>query len=772
MPTVTLADNNSIEIPSEIVQKLGLVPGDALSLEELNGELVMRPIRVEATVPLKPAVTSGKSLNDAIARKNLAIGIQFIKGIGPKLAALLEKKDIRTIEDALYLLPLRYEDRRQLLSIASLRPGQSAVFSGAVLSAEESRTKSGRNVFEVLIQDDSGTIACKWFSANAVWMKRTWKIGRIGVFTGEVSQFGYQREVHHPDVEWLPEGKDLASLLAADPANFGRIVPVYPLTEGIHQKTMRRVMREVVAGYLDNIDSVVPHDLCPAGFPSLREALGQVHVPPPESDLADLNNGATSAHQALAFDEFFFWELGLALKKHGVALEEGIAFNVTHRYTKELVRILPFELTAAQRRVLAEIKADMMAPHPMHRLVQGDVGSGKTLVALMAALIAVENDYQVAIMAPTEILAEQHWHTIHRWCHQMEIEVILLTGGLKGKAKKDALDRVAGGQARIVIGTHAVIQDKVDFARLGLGIIDEQHRFGVLQRGILKKKGTNPDILVMTATPIPRTLAMTLFGDLDLSVIDEMPPGRIPIETRIFFESRRSQLYDMMRDQVRLGRQVFVIYPLVEESEKMDLKAATIMAEHLQSDIFPDLHIGLLHGRLSPMEKEKVMSAFIAHEFQVLVATTVIEVGIDVPNATMMVIEHAERFGLSQLHQLRGRVGRGKEKSFCILMSSGKMSEDGEKRLRVMESTGDGFRIAEADLEIRGAGDFLGTRQAGMPDFRVANILRDGSLLERARLAAFTLLEGDPDLALPANRALHNELLRRWGTRLELGTIG
>ncbi|MFZ4860014.1 MAG: helicase-related protein, partial [Desulfuromonadaceae bacterium] len=287
-----------------------------------------------------------------------------------------------------------------------------------------------------------------------------------------------------------------------------------------------------------------------------------------------------------------------------------------------------------------------------------------------------------------------------------------------------------------------------------------------------KKKGTNPDILVMTATPIPRTLAMTLFGDLDLSVIDEMPPGRIPIETRIFFESRRSQLYDMMRDQVRLGRQVFVIYPLVEESEKMDLKAATIMAEHLQSDIFPDLHIGLLHGRLSPMEKEKVMSAFIAHEFQVLVATTVIEVGIDVPNATMMVIEHAERFGLSQLHQLRGRVGRGKEKSFCILMSSGKMSEDGEKRLRVMESTGDGFRIAEADLEIRGAGDFLGTRQAGMPDFRVANILRDGSLLERARLAAFTLLEGDPDLALPANVALHNELLRRWGTRLELGTIG
>ena len=772
MLTVTLSENNSIAIPSGILKKLAIAPGDSLSLEEVNGELVMRPIRVAVESPTAPVVTAGKSLNNAIARKNLGVGIQFIKGIGPKLAALLEKKDIRTVEDALYLLPLRYEDRRQLFQISSLRPGQSAVFSGAVLSADESRTKSGRTVFEVLIQDDSGTIACKWFSANAVWMKRTWKIGRIGVFTGEVSQFGYQREVHHPDVEWLPEGKDLASLLAADPANFGRIVPVYPLTEGIHQKTMRRVMREVVTGYLANVESVVPFDLCPAGFPSLREALGQVHAPPPEADLADLNAGATPAHQALAFDEFFFWELGLALKKRGVLQEEGIAFQVTHRYTKELVRILPFELTAAQRRVLAEIKADMMAPHPMHRLVQGDVGSGKTLVALMAALIAVENDFQVAIMAPTEILAEQHWHTIHRWCHQMGIEVILITGALKGKAKKDALERIADGLARIVIGTHAVIQDKVEFARLGLGIIDEQHRFGVLQRGLLKKKGSNPDILVMTATPIPRTLALTLFGDLDLSVIDEMPPGRIPIETKVFFESRRSQLYDMMRDQVRLGRQLFVVYPLVEESEKTDLKAATIMAEHLQADIFSDLRIGLLHGRLTPVEKETVMAAFTAQEFHILVATTVIEVGIDVPNATMMVIEHAERFGLSQLHQLRGRVGRGREKSYCILMTSGKMSEDGEKRLRVMESTGDGFRIAEADLEIRGAGDFLGTRQAGMPDFRVASILRDGSLLERARLSAFALLELDPDLLCPANVPLHDELLRRWGTRLELATIG
>ncbi len=772
MTIVRFTENNSITIPTEIIKKMGLVPGDSLALEEANGELVARLVRPGVALSEKPDAAVGKSLKDTISRKNLETGIQFIKGIGPKLAALLEKREIRTVEDALYLLPLRYEDRRRLIPISSLSPGQSAVFSGTVLSADVATTKSGRRVFEAMVRDESGTIVCKWFHANTVWMKRTWKVGRIGIFSGEVNQFGYQREVHHPDVDWLPEGGGIQSLLDSDPANFGRIVPVYPLSEGIHQKTMRRVMREVVSGFLSNIESVVPSELCPPNFPPLREALGQVHLPPPEADLTGLNCGETPAHKALAFDEFFFWELGLARKKRGVAMEVGVAFQVTHRYTKELVRILPFELTNAQRRVLAEIKADMMAPHPMHRLVQGDVGSGKTLVALMAALIAVENDYQVAIMAPTEILAEQHWHTIHRWCGQMGLEVTLITAGLKGKAKKEALERVANGSARIVIGTHAVIQEKVEFAKLGLGVIDEQHRFGVLQRGILKKKGINPDILVMTATPIPRTLAMTLFGDLDLSVIDEMPPGRIPIETKVFFESRRAQLYDMIRKEVSQGRQVYVIYPLVEETEKTDLKAASQMAEHLQADVFPGLRVGLLHGRLTPVEKEAVMASFTSRAFDILVSTTVIEVGIDVPNATLMVIEHSERFGLSQLHQLRGRVGRGKEKSYCILMTTGKLSEDGEKRLRVMESTNDGFRIAEADLEIRGPGDFLGTRQAGMPDFRVANILRDGTLLEKARQAAFNLLERDPELADPAHSPLQAELLRRWGKRLEIATIG
>ena len=779
MLTITISENRSLSIPAEFLGKLGLKPGDPVSVEEGEGGLVVRAARTPHLHPHPercPAVIIEReslNLQNAIARKNLQTRMQFIKGVGPKLSELLEKRGVTTVEDALYLLPHRYEDRRELVPIARLRPGQTQVFTGSVTTAEATATKGGRRVFEAIVRDKSGSIVLKWFNANAVWMKRTWKIGRMGVFTGEVSQFGYQREVHHPDVEWLAEGQDVYAVLAADPVNFGRIVPVYPLTEGLSQKIMRRVMKEMLDNFVESVQELVPAEILKRlSFPGLRQSLRAIHLPPPEAELEDLNQGRTPAHRAIAFDEFFFWELGLALKKRGVTLEGGIAFQVTHRYTKQLAKMLPFELTPAQRRVLTEIKNDMMAPHPMHRLVQGDVGSGKTLVALMAALVAVENGYQVAIMAPTEILAEQHWHTIHHWCTELGIESVLITSGMKGKVKSAALERVADGNAQIVIGTHAVIQDKVEFAHLGLGIIDEQHRFGVLQRGILKKKGINPDILVMTATPIPRTLAMTLFGDLSLSVIDELPPGRIPVETRIFFESRRTQAYDIIREEIKKQHQAYVIYPLVEETEKSDLKAATQMAEHLERDVFPDLRIGLLHGRLSPDEKEAVMGSFKVHELDILVATTVIEVGIDVPNATVMVIEHAERFGLSQLHQLRGRVGRGGAKSRCILLTPGKLSEDGEKRLRVMEATSDGFRIAEADLEIRGPGDFLGTRQSGMPDFRVANILRDGSILDEARKVAFELLEQDPELSSSGNATLREELLRRWGQRLELAAIG
>lgn len=698
--------------------------------------------------------------------------MQFIKGVGPRYSSLLEKRNVHTVEDALFLLPLRYEDRRELLAIQKLRPGQSAVFSGTVLSADTGTTRGGRKFFEAVIGDNSGTILCKWFNANPVWMKRTWQVGRRGVFSGEVNQFGFQRELHHPDVDWLPDNADVQAVLDADPINFGRIVPVYPLTEGLSQKVLRRIMRQVIDAFLHDVENVVPPALLPAGCLPLQDALRSVHLPSNDARLDELNSGRTPAQQSLAFDDFFYWELGQALKKRGIEREDGIAFNVTHRYTKELVKLLPFELTAAQKRVLAEIKHDMISPHPMHRLVQGDVGCGKTLVALMAALIAVENEYQVAIMAPTEILAEQHWHTMHRWCSQLGIELVLVTAGIKGKLKKDVLQRIASGTAQVVIGTHAVIQDSVDFFRLGLGIIDEQHRFGVLQRSVLRKKGQNPDILVMTATPIPRTLAMTLFGDLSLSVINELPPGRSAIDTRIYFEQRRSQVYDMIRAEVAQGHQAYFICPLVEETEKSDLKAAVQMALHLQQDIFPDMKIGLLHGRMSPDEKESVMASFKSGELDLLVATTVIEVGIDVPNATLMVIEHAERFGLSQLHQLRGRVGRGTAPSRCILLTQNALSEDSQKRLHVMETTCDGFCIAEADLSIRGPGDFLGTRQSGMPDFRVANILRDQNLLESARQAAEKLLESDPELKSGSGPRIHEELLYRWGNRLELAAIG
>lgn len=776
---VFLDSANRIVIPEELLETLGIKPGDPLVLEPVDGVLQLRSLG-NAPAELSTAASAagsagdnGKSLADNIRKKNLQTGMQFIRGVGPKLAELLQKRGVRNVEDALYLLPLRYEDRRELVPIRSLRPGATQVFSGRVLTADSATTKGGRRFFEAVVGDDSGQIALKWFHGNALWMKRTWKAGRQGVFTGEVSFFGFQREVHHPDVEWLNEGVAPKDVLTRDPVNFGCIVPVYPLTEGLQQKPMRKVMREVVRLYLDSVENLLPEKFLQEGdYLPLRKAMAQLHLPPPDTGLNELNQGCTRAHRSLAFDEFFFWELGLALKKKGVALEQGIAFQVTHRYTKQLAKLLPFELTAAQRRVLSEIKSDMMAPHPMHRLVQGDVGCGKTLVALMAALIAVENGYQVAIMAPTEILAEQHWHTMHRWCAQLGIETVLVVSGLKGKEKASVIARIADGTAQIVIGTHAVIQEKIEFARLGLGIVDEQHRFGVLQRGVLRKKGTNPDILVMTATPIPRTLAMTLFGDLSLSVIDELPPGRTPVETGIFFESRRQQVYRLIREEVAKGHQAYLIYPLVEETEKSELKAATQMAAHLERDVFPDLRLGVLHGRMSPEEKEVVMTSFKDRELDILVATTVIEVGIDVPNATVMVIEHAERFGLSQLHQLRGRVGRGTAVSRCILLTLGRLSEDGEKRLRVMESTNDGFRIAEADLEIRGPGDFLGTRQAGMPDFRVANILRDGKILEQARKAAFGLLEADPDLSLPGHGVLRDELLRRWGQRLELAAIG
>lgn len=766
MTTLKIEKDNLLRLPQELLDSLAIsVDGEFDAALDEGGRLVLTPLKRS-----HPQVQS--ALFNLVKRKNLSTGMQLIKGVGPKLVEAFERLNIKTVEDALFLLPNRYEDRRELREVSRLRSGHTEVFEAVVISATVSSTRGGRKQYEVIVGDGTATVSLKWFNFNAVWMKKAWHPGRRGIFTGEVNQFGFHREIHHPEVEWLAADEDIAAVMARDPAAYGRIVPVYPLTEGLHQKVMRHVMKQVVDSFAGDVESYINqeilsrHHLIP-----LAEALREAHFPSLEADMAQINSGATPAHHSLAFDEFFYLELGLALKRRGFTLEEGIAFEVNHKYTKPLLKLLPFSLTHAQRRVLSEIKEDMMAPFPMHRLVQGDVGSGKTLVALMAALVAVENGYQVAFMAPTEILAEQHFLTVQRWCEALGVKVVLLTASLKGKEREVLLAQVASGEAEIIIGTHAVIQDKVEFYRLGLGIIDEQHRFGVLQRGILKRKGENPDILVMTATPIPRTLAMTVFGDLSLSVIDELPPGRTPITTRIVAESRRKQIYGVVRDEVNSGRQAYIICPLVEESEKSDLKAAAQMAEELQAGTFPEFRVGLLHGRLKPEEKEAIMVSFKANEINILVATTVIEVGIDVPNATVMVIEHAERFGLSQLHQLRGRVGRGGHSSQCILVASERLSDDGVKRLRVMEATTDGFKIAEADLEIRGPGDFLGTRQAGLPEFRVASLLKDGRILEEARREAFTLVERDPELKLPEHDRLREEMLRRWGGRLELAGV-
>jgi len=697
-----------------------------------------------------------------------------IRGIGPRMLPKFEKLGLKSVEDCLYHLPLRYEDRRQFQQVSQLRPGRQEVFIAEVLAAGEALTsRSRRRIFEVIVGDSSGQLSLKWFHYRKSWLQKRFPVGQMAVFIGEVKRFGNISEIHHPDSELLSAGFSPEQLLNSDPLNFGRILPVYPLTEGLSQRQIRKIWFPLVQEYAGIVKSHIPPEILQRhGFLSLPEALREIHYPGPDADLDRLERGNDVARSSLVFDEFFYLELGQALKRAGVQLEQGIAFKLEHRYTLPLSKMLPFRLTDAQRRVLGEIKRDMLSPRPMHRLLQGDVGSGKTMVALMAALIAIENKTQVAIVAPTEILAEQHFITFHNWLEQLGLKTLLLQGNMSASNKRIALEQILSGEVNLIVGTHAVLQEGVDFHRLGLGVIDEQHRFGVRQRGLLKQKGENPDMLVMTATPIPRTLSMTLYGDLEVSVIDQLPPGRKPITTKLYSDGQRFQAYQLIRNEIEQGRQAYIVYPLVEESEKSDLKAATDAATVLQQEIFPDYSIGLLHGRMKSAEKDLVMSAFRAGNLQLLISTTVVEVGVDVPNATVMMIEHADRFGLSQLHQLRGRVGRGAGKSYCLLLPSKNFSEDARRRLQVMVATEDGFRIAETDLEIRGPGDFLGTRQAGLPDFRVANLLRDARLLEMARQEAFAYLEKSELLTSAEAQPLKNELMKRWGGRLELASIG
>jgi len=688
-----------------------------------------------------------------------------LRGVGPRIAELLARKDLATVEDMIYFLPRRYEDRRIVSRISETVPGLRQTVVGSITQAEM-RFYGRKRIFEATFDDGHGVLKAKWFKGREAYLRGTFKPGRRFILTGEITGFPFEREMIHPDFEILDEREDQM-------LHFKRIVPVYSETEGLHQKTIRRIMWQVVRDFAPFVQNPLPEEIRQRRrLMDIRDAIRQVHFPADDQTMEGLSAQRTEAHRRLVYDEFFFFQLGMALRKRGAVVDQGISFRAGGEMLRRFYGLLPFELTAAQRRVIAEIEGDMTSSRVMNRLLQGDVGAGKTVVSMAAMVIACENGYQAAIMAPTEILAEQHYRNLKAWSDALGLKSELLTGGLKTAEKKELQERLLGGETAIAVGTHALIQEGVAFRRLGLAVIDEQHRFGVVQRAALRKKGVIPDVLVMTATPIPRTLAMTVYGDLDVSVIDEMPPGKKPVRTKVFSETQRPRVYEIIRREVQKGNQIFIVYPLVEESENLDLKDATRMAQQLREKVFPEFAVGLVHGRMKGYEKDRVMADFTAGKIRILVATTVIEVGIDIPEASLMVIEHAERFGLSQLHQLRGRVGRSDIPSFCILLAQFSRSEDARKRLRIMEETNDGFRIAEEDLAIRGPGEFMGTRQSGLPDFRVADILRDGRILGEAKADAFALVEDDPRLERPGHAPLRDVLLRRWGGRLELAKTG
>ena len=688
--------------------------------------------------------------------------VQFVKGVGPKRAEQLERLGINTVEDLLYHIPFRYQDRREILKIRDLRTGEEGATIGQLVRmGRRFFARSKRWVLEAVVRDETGFLFLLWYHQHRYFQQK-YQIGAQVLLYGKV-EMGMKggKWMIHPDMEILEENDETA-----------RILPIYNKTTEMTVGAMRRLVHGAVATHIDFVPDSLPQEMkTRLNLMKLNEALRALHMPPIDADVAELNTAASPAHRTVVFDELFYLQLGMSLRRRNMVKEDGLSI-VPGPLVMQVHDILPFRLTNAQQRVLEVIFRDMAAPHPMNRLVQGDVGSGKTIVAFCAALAALDSGYQVAFMAPTELLAEQHFRTLAGLAKQLDVSITLLTGDTRPKQKQETYSLIEQGKVEIVVGTHALIQEGIRFHRLGLAIVDEQHRFGVMQRAALKKMGTNPDMLLMTATPIPRTLALTIYGDLDVSAIDELPPGRKPVMTRVFHEGEREKAYRAVKEQLDKGHQAYIVYPLVEESEKSDLKAATTMAEQLSRTAFAGYSIGLVHGRMKSDEKDAVMARFKKGEHHILVSTTVIEVGIDVPNSTVILIEHAERFGLAQLHQLRGRVGRGQAASFCFLLAQYTPADESIRRLRVMVETNDGFKISEADLNFRGPGEFLGTRQSGMPDFRVANIVRDSRILELAREEAEAWLAKDPDLTAPVSRRVRAILEDRWAGRLELARVG
>ena len=684
--------------------------------------------------------------------------IQFIKGVGEKRAVLLRKLGIETAGDLLTFFPRRWEDRSRFARLAEVGDGQSAVFNIRFVSVENRSTRSGKTVTKAVVTDGSASAEITFF--NQPWLReKLMKLRSVSVpMYGTVSRDMMGGWFELKDVEWdetaLTGGPGNDSLL------LGRIVPFYNLTEGLQQNAVRRITRTAIPVLSPLAEEALPaYLLNRRQMPSAQSAYLQIHWPDDEQQ-------RSAARTRLAFEELFLLQVALAVRRKTETLDmPGNSIDVPEGYVDEFESGLPLRFTSAQKRCLDDIIADMRESRPMNRLLQGDVGSGKTVVAAAAMLAAARAGYQAAVMAPTEILAEQHATTLRAILKPMGFDVELLTGGITGRRKKDAQDRVALGLSTIVVGTHALIQEAMEFRNLGLVVVDEQHRFGVVQRAALRQKASNPDVLVMTATPIPRTLAMVVYGDLDVSVINELPPGRQPITTHFKRASERRRVYEGIEKLLAQGRQAYIVCPLVEESEKLQTQAATALFEQLSQRIFPHRRIGLVHGQMSSSEKDSQMDLFRRGETDVLVATTVIEVGVDIPNATVMVVEDADRFGLSQLHQLRGRVGRGSERSFCVLVAN-PSNDVAERRLQVMTDTQDGFVIAEEDLRLRGPGELWGTKQTGVPSFRIANILEDVPILEEARAEAFALVAEDPNLEKPEHQALKQAVRERFSGSL------
>jgi ATP-dependent DNA helicase RecG len=701
----------------------------------------------------------------------LSSSVQYLKGVGPRRAATLESAGIRTVEDLLNYRPFRYEDRTRFRRIAQLCPDEEAVIQAEVLVTGYYRTPMKRvQIFEMLVSDGSASLLVKFF--NQVYLDKVFRKGQRVILFGapKTDTRTGALGLLNPEFEIVDPTADLA-------IHVGRITPIYRRIGQLTTKALRQMLFSLLEALPEEIEDPLPAAVRAAhDFPDRRSSLRSLHFPecPPGTSLdrfmADLEAGRARFQRRLVFEEFFFFHLGLqALRRRRQLAPRTRVIQVTETVREAVKRILPFHPTAAQKRVLKEIVSDLAGPTIMNRLLQGDVGSGKTIVALQAIVVVIENGGQTALMAPTEILAEQHFNTVQTYLAGARYRTGLLTSAVKGKRRKDLLEAARDGEIDLLIGTHALVEDKVQFKNLALVVIDEQHRFGVLQRSDLMDKGDCPDTLVMTATPIPRSLALTLYGDLDISILDEAPPGRSPVRTLVRTDRDRVEVYNLIRAELDIGRQAYLVYPLIEQSDKVDLRAATDMFRHLQGEVFPEFRLELLHGRLKAEEKDQLMTRFKSGQIQALVSTTVIEVGIDVPNATVMMVEHADRFGLSQLHQLRGRIGRGSHPGLCVLMTEGGRSREAFERLEIMRRTNDGFRIAEKDLELRGPGEFLGTRQSGMPQFRFGNIVRDRGLLEEARADAEAWLAGGPGAG---DAAALERLISWWKQRYGLSQVG